>query len=160
MLMSVYSEPNANGGTDYYAVRMMVKDRYSKDSNSLIDFEVVGDLYAENAKKIPRVNLRLPQNASHLGRTTVSAYSIANLIVDVKNDFGDTFSTGAYQKVGLQREWNAHFSDHLVYSLPSDEARLRSGIFAWMGARGAQMAQGFRVPLRVPGTGTHLISAE
>ncbi len=124
VLMAVYAETDNAGNAEYYATRIVVEHNNTKESYDLVEFGVVGQLHAVNAKKMQ------PSQGSHSGVavTTTSAssiasvYSIADLITDVKDKFGDTFSAGAYQKAGLTRK-NTDFSQNLMYSdrdLPSD----------------------------------------
>ena len=124
VLMSVYAENDGAGNQEYYAVRMVVEHNIETGDYDLTSFGVVGQIHAANAKKIQPSKGSSAANNSNSTSTVraVSKYSIADLIVDVKDEFGDTFSVGAYQKAGLTRK-NTDFSKHLMYSerdLPTD----------------------------------------
>lgn len=121
VLLSVFSETDNSGRTEYYAVRIVVEHQNESGPYNLLEFGVVGQLRAVNAKK-----LHNSQGSHHLKKDSESAssiaaeYSIAQLIKDV-NAFSDTFSVGAYRKHGIQRRIS-EFSDHLKYSLRDVDA--------------------------------------
>lgn len=115
VLMSVFSDSE---GT--YAVRMVVEHNTSKKTASLLNFDVVGELHAANAKEIPASYGRVPGKSGIPSKSSGNVVSISQLINDVKNTFDDTFSEAVYQKRGMNRTINA-FSKHLQFSLPSTD---------------------------------------
>jgi len=117
VLMAVYAETDNSGVTEYYAVRMVVAHSNTARTNSLLEFGVVGQLHAVNAKKVQHPNVRDNQNKMVAARTldVEPKYSVSDLIRDV-NGFDDTFSEGAYKKIGTERE-KSDFSEYLMYSV-------------------------------------------
>ena len=118
VLMAVYAETDSTGKCEYYAVRIVVEHNSAARRYNLIDYGVVGQLHAVNAKKMqPSQGSGSTVNGTTASASSVaSKYSVADLITDVKTEFGDTFSAGAYQKAGLTRK-NTDFSQNLMYAL-------------------------------------------
>ena len=91
---------------------------------------MVGALHATKAKKIPTPPGWVPaENTVQPSWASVSAYSIADLIKDVKDEFGDTFSKGAYRKSGLRRDEN-DFTKSLMFSDRTPTPSLRQTLTA------------------------------
>lgn len=86
-----------------------------KVQDILIEANVLGKLYAVNAKKIDSPNAQVAKNSVALTHGRVYGYSIAQFLEDVNGVFDDTFSTDVYQKLGTTRR-NSDFSKNLMYS--------------------------------------------
>ena len=104
-----------NENLEYYAVRSMIEQR-SNTNPIFVEANVLGKLYATNAKKIgsPTGQGDINNNvALASGKTYV--YSIADFLQDVKGVFDDTFSNDVYAHFNMQRHAN-DFSANLMYS--------------------------------------------
>ncbi len=110
-----------SGNTEYYAVRMVVEERADHES-VLVDLDILGNLYAANAKKVDRqghqgiTNVKTPS-----GTATIYAYNIAHFLNDVKGVFENTFSNDVYQALGVSRKQD-DFSKGLKYSVSEETA--------------------------------------
>lgn len=112
---------DTKGNVEYYAVRMVVEERTDNES-VLVDLDILGDLYAANAKKVDRQGHQgITRVKTPSGTATIYAYNITHFLNDVKGVFKNTFSNDVYQTLGTQRKQD-DFSKDLKYSIepPSD----------------------------------------
>lgn len=116
VLIGTVGMEDSNGNTEYYAVRTVVEERTDHEA-ILVDLQIIGNLYAANAKKIGRqghqgiTKVNVPS-----GTATTYAYNIAHFLDDVKGVFKNTFSNDVYQTLGVQREQD-DFANDLLYSI-------------------------------------------
>ena len=114
VMMGTVALENAQGALEYYAVRSMIQER--KNQNPiLVEANVLGKLYATNAKKISTPTVQVAQKGVALADGDAYAYSIADFLQDVKGVFDNTFSQDVYQHLGVQRK-SDEFSKNLLYS--------------------------------------------
>ncbi len=108
---------NVQGALEYYAVRSMIQER--KNQNPiLVEVNILGKLYATNAKKISTPTVRGVKKGVALADGDAYEYSIADFLQDVKGVFDDTFSADVYNRLGAARK-NNDFSKNLMFSLPN-----------------------------------------
>lgn len=126
VMMSVMGMEDANGNVDYYAVRLLVQERFQGNA-TLLGANVLGRLSAVNAKKI---DLPHPRNVSikntSLKHSGQFGYSVADLLGDVKNIFPDTFTNDVYANLGMKRVQSDKLSNHLVYQTRKSGTSARS----------------------------------
>lgn len=115
VLIGVTAMESANGTIEYYAVRSVVEARKNQGA-ILTEANVIGKLHAMNAKKIGKPHAQVGGNNTALTSSSLFAYSVADLLNDVKTDFADTFSNDVYKHFGMKREYNEYFSKHLLFS--------------------------------------------
>jgi hypothetical protein len=119
VLIGTVGMEDPNGNTEYYAVRIVVEERVDHEA-FLVNLDILGNLYAANAKKVGRqghqgiTQLNVPS-----GTATTYAYNIAHFLNDVKGVFKNTFSNDVYQTLGVQREQD-DFANDLLYSVDND----------------------------------------
>ena len=115
VMLGVSAVENENGNVDYYAVRFMVEERLNQNA-ILVETNVIGKLFAVNAKKIAPFYDRGATN-SNVALTTrkLFEYSVAHLLEDVKGEFKNTFSKDVYEHFGVERK-SDEFSDNLQFS--------------------------------------------
>lgn len=115
VMIGISAMENQDKTVDYYVVRMMVQERINQNP-ILVESNVLGKLYAVNAKKIDSSHAKVATNGS-VARATkrLFGYSVADLLNDVKSVFGDTFSEDVYKHFGMKRE-ASDFSENLLYS--------------------------------------------
>jgi hypothetical protein len=113
VLIGTVALEDNNGGLEYYAVRSMVQER--KNQNPvLVEANILGRLTSSNAKKIDSPAVQVGNTVALTGGR-VYAYSIADLLNDVKDIFDDTFSEDVYNHFSRQRKDN-DFSKNLLFS--------------------------------------------
>lgn len=115
VLIGTVALENDDGTLDYYAVRSMVQER--KNQNPiLVEANILGMLTSTNAKKIDSPNAWVTTK-NGVARTYGRAYTykIADLLNDVKDIFGNTFSEDVYQHLGTTRIVD-DFSENLLFS--------------------------------------------
>ncbi len=113
MMGTVGLEDNS-GNIEYYAVRSVIEERVNQNP-ILAEAEILGRLYAINAKKVGTPNARVTKNGVALTYDVAYTYNIAQFLEDVKIDFDDTFSEDVYRNLGMTRKVNK-FSQNLLYS--------------------------------------------
>lgn len=91
------------------------------DTKRKVQAEILGRLYAINAKKVGTPNVQVTQNGVALAYDVAYTYNVAQFLEDVKAEFGDTFSEDVYQKLGMQR-FNNDFSKNLIFQDKSQES--------------------------------------
>ena len=110
---------DTKGNVEYYAVRMVVEERTDNES-VLVDLDILGDLYAANAKKVDRQGHQgITRVKTPSGTATIYAYNITHFLNEVKGVFKNTFSNDVYQTLGTQRKQD-DFSKDLKYSIDPD----------------------------------------
>ena len=114
VMMGTVALESDKGDIEYYAVRSMVEERVNQNP-VLIEANVLGKLYAVNAKKIDSPNAQVAKNSVALTHGRVYTYSIAQFLQDVKGVFDDTFSVDVYKQLGAVRKSN-DFSKNLRFS--------------------------------------------
>ena len=115
VMLGVTAMEDQNGGIEYYAVRSMIQERVNQNP-ILVEANVLGKLYAVNAKKIdPSYAQDTIQNSGALATKRLFQYSVAHLLQDVKSQFDDTLSLDVYTELGATRNAN-DFSKDLLYS--------------------------------------------
>ena len=119
VMMGVTGIENASGIDEYYAVRIMVEERANQDP-ILVEANVLGKLYAVNAKKISNPHAQVTTKGVALTTDRLFSYSVADVLNDVKTVFDNTFSTDVYQKLNTSRKAD-DFSSHLLHKLPVGE---------------------------------------
>ena len=124
VMMGTVALESDNGDIEYYAVRSMVEERVNQNP-VLIEANVLGKLYAVNAKKIDSPNAQVAKNSVALTHGRVYTYNIAQFLKDVKGVFDDTFSVDVYNQLGAVRKSN-DFSKNLRFS-KDIEAKLAEG---------------------------------
>ena len=119
VLIGTVGMEDANGNVEYYAVRSVVEER--KNQNSiLVELDILGNLYATNAKKVGPTSLRGVVNTTlPSGSAVAYTYNIAHFLNDVKGVFDNTFSNDVYQTLGAQRKQDG-FSADLKFSTSDD----------------------------------------
>ncbi len=114
VLIGTVALENSNGVLEYYAVRSMVQER--KNQNPiLVEADILGKLTSVNAKRIDSPTTQVGRNTVALVGGRAYAYKIADLLNDVKDIFGNTFSEDVYQHLGMARIKD-DFSDNLLFS--------------------------------------------
>ena len=114
VMIGVTAMENLNGTVEYYAVRSMIQERVNQNP-ILLESDILGKLYAVNAKKIdPSYDRDTIQDSVALTTKRQFDYSVAHLLEDVKGVFTDTFSEDVYDRLGTKREGN-DFSENLQY---------------------------------------------
>ena len=89
--------------------------RESKSESILLESDILGKLYAVNAKKIdPSYDRDTIQDSVALTTKRQFDYSVSHLWEDVKGVFTDTFSEDVYDRLGTKRE-STDFSENLQY---------------------------------------------
>ena len=69
-----------NGNIEYYAVRMVVEERTDHES-VLVDLDILGNLYAANAKKVDRQGHQgITKVKTPSGTASIYAYNIAHFL--------------------------------------------------------------------------------
>ena len=113
-----------DGSIDYYVVRFLVEERVNQNP-ILVESNILGKLYAANAKKIAPSHAQVVNNNNvALATKRLFEYSIAHLVDDVKGEFNNTFSKDVYTNLGTARVED-EFSANLSYSYtPADEQEL------------------------------------
>ncbi len=122
VLIGTVGMEDANGNVAYYAVRTVIEERINQNA-ILVDLNILGNLYAVNAKKVGPsgpwgvTNATLPS-----GSKMTYTYSVAHFLDDVKGVFDDTFSLDVYQRLGVQRNEGKpdRFAKDLLYSRVDD----------------------------------------
>ena len=114
VLIGVTAMESANGTIEYYAVRSVVEARKNQGA-ILTEANVIGKLHAMNAKKIGKPHAQAGGNSTALTSSSLFAYSVADLLNDVKHKFDDTFSNDVYKHFGMTRR-NSKFSQFLLFS--------------------------------------------
>ncbi len=105
----------ADGNIDIQAVLKTVR------SKCKVDLDILGNLYAINAKKVGRQGHNgITKVITHSGTATTYAYSIAHFLDDVKEVFKNTFSNDVYKTLGVQREQD-DISTGLMYSVDDND---------------------------------------
>ena len=128
VMMGTVAMEDAQGKFGYYAVRSMILER--KNQNPiLVEANVIGKLYAVNAKKIGSPHVRGTPKGVALAYSKAYAYSIADFLQDVKGVFDDTFSLDVYNRLGVQRK-ASEFSQYLLHSDPEDDVKSDREILA------------------------------
>lgn len=114
VMLGVTAMENSDGIVEYYAVRSMVQERINQNP-ILVESNILGKLYALNAKKIDTSYDRgTIRDSVALTTKHQFDYSIADLLKDVKDVFTDTFSKDVYERLGSERTDN-DFSENLQY---------------------------------------------
>lgn len=119
VMIGVTGIENAAGIDEYYAVRIMVEERANQNP-ILVGANVLGKLYAVNAKKISNPHAQVTTKGVALTTDRLFSYSVADVLNDVKTVFDNTFSVDVYQKLNTSRKVD-DFSSHLLYNLPVGE---------------------------------------
>lgn len=114
IMMGTIALEDANGNLEYYAVRSVIEERLNQNP-ILAEAEILGRLYAINAKKVGTPNAQVTKNGVALTYDVAYTYNIAQFLEDVKIDFDDTFSEDVYKNLGMTRKEN-EFSQNLLYS--------------------------------------------
>jgi len=115
ILIGVTALESSNGATEYCVVRSVVEARKNQGA-ILTEANVIGKLHAINAKKIGKPRVQAGTNSTNaLAGSSLFAYSVADLLNDVKYEFDDTFSNDVYKHFGMTRKGN-EFSKFLKFS--------------------------------------------
>ena len=117
IMLGVSALENEDGTIDYYAVRIEIEEKVNRDL-ILVGANVLGRLHAVNAKKISSPHARGAGDTGVALATGSFAYSVADLLKDVKGGFADTFSVDVYKKLGTSRR-KSEFSADLIYKAPN-----------------------------------------
>jgi hypothetical protein len=121
VMMGTVGMEDANGNTEYYAVRMVIQERTDHES-VLTDLDILGNLYAAKAKKVGPQGLQgITKVKSPSGTAAAYTYNIAHFLDDVKGVFKNTFSNDVYQTLGVQREQD-DFANDLLYSISEENS--------------------------------------
>ena len=127
ILVGITATENGNGATDYYAVRFVVEERKNQDP-ILVEANVLSRLYAENAKKLRAVSVKVaPKSVARTHTMPQFLYSIADMLRDVKEEFEDTFSNDVYRHFGMTRK-NTDFSNGKLVTMPDGTTKRVGGL--------------------------------
>lgn len=116
VLLGVVGIENVNGDTEYYAVRSVVEMGKNK-TPALVEYGVVGSLYAANAKKTADIDHDwFDDNTSPRPVRRLRRVSISQLLDSVKGVFDDTLSNDVYEHFGVKRR-ESDFSKELRFAV-------------------------------------------